>query len=351
MGGPRRMPSSGILDAIREPYALADDARVEPLGNGHINETVLVRSGDRRLVAQRVNTAVFPDAGALVHNARLIEKHLEGKPGSLRVVRHLPGADGRFLHGPDGDVRVLEYVADSRSVEVLETAGQAYRAARAFARFSGQLADFDNAAMKTVIPDFHSPALRWRQFKDALQADRVGRASACLPEIELALSSQLAMEGWQRLMDELPRRVCHNDCKINNLLVHRQSGKPLAVIDLDTCMPGAVLPDFGDLVRTCCSPEPEDSTRLGAVVARPDVYESLYRGYTEGWRGELGNAELEALPEAGRMMSFVLGLRMLTDHLDGDRYFAVSRPNHNLDRARNQFRLHESLNELGAGPD
>jgi hypothetical protein len=343
------MPANGILDAIREPYALADDARAEPLGNGHINETVLVRSGARRLVAQRVNTAVFRDPGVLVHNARLIEKHLEDKPGSLRVVRHLPGADGRFLYGPDSNVRVLEYVAESRSIEVLETVDQAYRAARAFARFSGQLADFDHAAMKTVIPDFHSPALRWRQFLDALQADRVGRAAACLPEIEFALSTQQAIEGWQRLMEELPRRVCHNDCKINNLLVHRRSGEPLAVIDLDTCMPGAVLPDFGDLVRTCCSPEPEDSTRLDAVVARPDVYRSLLRGCTEGWGGALSRAELEALPEAGRMMSFVLGLRMLTDHLDGDRYFSVSRPNHNLDRARNQFRLHESLDELSVG--
>ena len=114
-------------------------------------------------------------------------------------------------------------------------------------------------------------------------------------------------------------------------------------------MPGLSLYDFGDLVRTCCSPEPEDSTRLDAVVARPDVYRSLLRGYTEGWGGALSRAELEALPEAGRMMSFVLGLRMLTDHLDGDRYFAVSHPNHNLDRARNQFRLHESLDELSVG--
>jgi Ser/Thr protein kinase RdoA (MazF antagonist) len=348
MSEPERTPPAGILEAIRGPYGLGDGARAEPLGNGHINQTVLVHCGQRRLVAQRINTAVFPKPGVLVHNARLIEKHLEGKPGSLRVVRHLAGRDGRFLHGPGGDIRVLEYVADSRSIEVPETADQAYRAARAFARFSRQLADFDNAAMETVIPDFHSPLLRWRQFLDALQADRVGRTSACQPEIEFALSAQQAVEGWQRLMDELPRRVCHNDCKINNLLVHRRSGKPLAVIDLDTCMPGAVLPDFGDLVRTCCSPEPEDSTRLDAVVARPGMYESLYRGYTEGWCGDLGRAELEALPEAGRMMSFVLGLRMLTDHLDGDRYFAVSRPNHNLDRARNQFRLHESLRGLCA---
>jgi Ser/Thr protein kinase RdoA (MazF antagonist) len=335
-----------ILEAVRGPYGLGPGARAEPLGNGHINQTVLLRCGDHRLVAQRINTTVFPEPGALVHNARLIEAHLADRAGALRVVRHLPGRDGNYLHGPDQDVRVLEYIPESRSIEVLETPGQGRRAARAFARFSGQLADFDQGPMKTVIADFHSPALRWRQFRDALRADRLGRAARCRPEIESALAMESTVRDWQHLVDSLPQRVCHNDCKINNLLVHRRSGEALAVIDLDTCMPGAVLPDFGDLVRTCCSPEPEDSTRLEAVRARPDVYRELFRGYVEGWRGELAPAELEALPEAGRMMSFVLGLRMLSDYLDGDRYFATAREHHNLDRARNQFRLHDSLCEL-----
>lgn len=348
MGKPERLQPAGILEAIRGPYGLGDGACAETLGNGHINQTVLVRCGPRRLVAQRINTRVFPEPGALVHNARLIEDHLEGKPGSLRVVRHLPGADGQYLHGPGGDVRVLEYVAHSRSIEVLESAAQGRRAARAFARFSGQLAHFDHGRMKTIIPDFHSPALRWRQFRAALEDDRVGRANACMAEIDFALEMESVVRDWQELMDGLPLRVCHNDCKINNLLVHQQSGEALAVIDLDTCMPGVVLPDFGDLVRTCCSPEPEDSTRLDYVRARPDVCRELLAGYLEGWRGDLTPSERQALPEAGPMMSFILGLRMLTDHLDGDRYFAIARPGHNLDRARNQFHLHRSLLEQRA---
>ena len=343
MATPERGSPADILEVVRGPYGLGECAYAEPLGNGHINQTVLVRCGERRLVAQRINTTVFPRPGLLVHNARLIESHLAGKPGSLRVVRHLPGANGRYLHGSGKNIRVLEYVADSRSIEVLETVEQGERAAQAFARFSGQLADFDHAEMKTVIKDFHSPALRWRQFQAALGADRVGRAGDCQPEIETALRMESTVQGWQRLMDELPQRVCHNDCKINNLLVHRRSGEALAVIDLDTCMPGAVLPDFGDLVRTCCSPEAEDSTRLEAVRARPVIYHVLRRGYLHGWRGELTTEEKQALPEAGPMMSFILGLRMLTDYLDGDRYFAVDRPRHNLDRARNQFCLHQSL--------
>ena len=332
-----------ILEAIREPFGLTSSASVTPLGNGHINVTVLVSDGERRLVAQKINTAVFTDPALLVHNARLVERHVSAKPGSLRVVRHIPGRDGGYLYGTDGDVRVLEYIHGSLSPEVLENTLQAERAAHSFARFSRMLSDFDSARLKTVIPDFHSPALRKRQFRDALAADRCGRADDCLAEIDLVLETSDELGDWQRLMDELPARVCHNDCKINNLLVCRDSGLPLAVIDLDTCMPGPVLADFGDLVRTCCSPEPEDSTRLDAVRARPDVYEALVSGYLDGWSGVITQAERSALLSGGLMMCFVVALRFLTDYLDGDRYFAVSRPGHNLQRARNQFTLYRSL--------
>ncbi len=146
-------------------------------------------------------------------------------------------------------------------------------------------------------------------------------------------------------MDRLPVRVAHNDCKINNMLVDRHSGEALAIIDLDTCMPGPLLTDFGDLVRTCCSPEAEDSTRLDRVQARPDVYKALVRGYEAGWPGELSDEEKSTLFEGGLMMSYVLGLRFLADFLAGDTYFSVAHPAHNLERARNQFRLFQSLNE------
>ena len=144
-------------------------------------------------------------------------------------------------------------------------------------------------------------------------------------------------------MNKLPVRVCHNDCKINNLLFHKESGAVAAIIDLDTCMPGPVLTDFGDLVRTCCSPEAEDSTRLENVVARPEVFRALTEGYMDGWRGEITRAEIDSLVQGGMMMCFIIGLRFLTDFLDGDRYFAIAHPGHNLERARNQLRLFDSL--------
>jgi hypothetical protein len=335
-----------ILESIRTPFGLGPAATAEPLGNGHINQTLLVRDGSHHLVAQRINTSVFPEPRALVHNARLIEAHLSAAAcDRLRVVRHLQGRDGNFLFGSEEDIRVLEYIPGSRSIEVLENTGQAEVAARSFARFSRSLSDFDPAQLEIVIPDFHSPELRWKQYSDALASDRVGRAATCQEDLEFVLRHERLPGHWQRLIGELPVRTCHNDCKINNLLVDQVSGEALAIIDLDTCMPGALLTDFGDLVRTCCSPEAEDSTRLDAVRARPEVYGALARGYTRAWDDAITRPERDSLLEGGMMMCFVVGLRFLTDYLDGDRYFTVSRPAHNLERARNQFRLFQSLLE------
>lgn len=332
-----------ILDVIRGPYGLSGTAVVSPLGSGHINRTTLVSDGSRRLVAQQVNTTVFPSPQDLLHNALEIEMHLATRDRALKVVRHVPDGSGRFLHGPQEDVRVLEFIPDSITVEVLEEPGQAYTGAMGFARFSRQLSDFDASRLATVLPNFHSPDFRWRQFRHALDANTAGRAGACVAEVEFARDAEALMRDWQTLVDSLPVRVCHNDCKINNLLFHRESGEVAAVIDLDTCMPGTVITDFGDLVRTCCSLEAEDSTRLDNVVARPEIFHALAKGYVDGWRGKITGVEIDSLVQGGMMMCFIIGLRFLTDFLDGDRYFATSRPDHNLERARNQFHLFESL--------
>ena len=342
-------PVIEVLEAVRAPFELSASATAAPLGNGHINETVLVTDGQRHLVAQRINTSVFSDPGALVRNARRIESHLAAKSTrGQRVVRHLEGRDGRFLHGPSRDVRVLEYIPGSCSIEVLESAGQAKLAARAFAEFSRSLSDFESARLEIVIPDFHSPDLRHRQFLEARANDRVDRVRVCAPDIDLVLEYEALLKGWQGLMNELPARVCHNDCKINNLLLDQRCSKALAIIDLDTCMPGPLLTDFGDLVRTCCSPETEDSLRLDSVFARPEIFAALAGGYVRAWGSAITCQERESLLEGGMMMCFLVGLRFLTDYLDGDRYFSISRPSHNLERARNQFRLFLSLREQRA---
>ncbi|MDX2427279.1 MAG: aminoglycoside phosphotransferase family protein [Xanthomonadales bacterium] len=335
--------SAGILGAIREPYRLSINATAAPLGNGHINQTVLVRDGERSLVAQRINTFVFQDPGALVHNARAIRSHLRRKEKAPKVVRHLPGVNGSYLHGPDRDIRVLEYIRGSRSIEVLESPDQAFEAAFTFAGFSRALSDFDTGQLITVIPDFHNPSMRYRLFIEALQDARMTRTEACRSEIEFAKNLEPLIVEWQFLMDGLPTRVCHNDCKINNILINLGDGKALAIIDLDTSMPGCLMTDFGDLVRTCCNPEAEDSTALEQVSARPEVFSTLVQGYLKGLEGVIIPEEIESLVPGALMVCFIQGIRFLTDFLADDRYYRVDYPLHNLDRARNQFQLFRSL--------
>lgn len=334
-----------ILDAIRGPYRLGPATTMAPLGNGHINQTFLARDGKHFRVVQQINTAVFPEPHILVENANEIAAHLRNSGSPIRVARHLPDDAGRYLHGAGQDIRVLEFIPGSRSIEVMESPLQARLAAQAFATFSQGLADLPAARLKTVIPDFHSPAVRFEQFLKTLQSDRVDRVRECRPEVEFAEGFEPRIRHWQALTDSLPLRICHNDCKINNVLFDRDGVSTLAVIDLDTCMPGHLMTDFGDLVRSCTSPEAEDSTRLDRVAARPQIFDALLDGYLEGMGESLTASERDALLHGAMMACFIQGMRFLTDFIAGDTYFGAAHRLHNLERARNQFQLYTSLVE------
>lgn len=332
-----------VLEAIRGPYDLGRWTTVTALGNGHINRTFLVSDGDRRCVAQQINTHVFPRPADLVENANQLAAHLQSSDTDVRVVRHLPGNNKRYLHGSGQDIRVLEFIPGSRSIEIVESPQQAWTAAHAFAAFSRRLVDFETNRLTEVIPNFHHPAVRFDQFLHAMQNGKADRANECKPEIELALSSEARIRGWQKLTLSLSLRTCHNDCKINNILFDRNGDRILAVIDLDTCMPGRLMTDFGDLVRSCTSPEAEDSTALEQVEVRPEIYAALLDGYLAGMGSDMSTAERDSLLQGAMMICFVQGLRFLTDFLAGDPYFGAAHRLHNLDRARNQFKLYDSL--------
>ena len=212
-----------------------------------------------------------------------------------------------------------------------------------FCGFFPALSDFDSGKLITVIPDFHNPSMRYRLFLEALQDAGATRTEACHDDIGFVKNVEPVIVEWQFLMDGLPTRICHNDCKINNILMDPDDGKALAVIDLDTSMPGCLMTDFGDLVRTCCNPEAEDSTALERVCARPEVFAALAQGYLKGFRGVILPEEIESLMSGALMVCFIQGVRFLTDFLAGDRYYRVDHPLHNLDRARNQFQLFRSL--------
>jgi hypothetical protein len=220
---------------------------------------------------------------------------------------------------------------------------QALAAAKTFGRFQKLLADLPAPRLNDTIPDFHHTPKRFAMLEKAVAADPVNRAISAKPEIEFALHRQ----GICRvLLDaKLPERVTHNDTKFNNVLLDDATGEGICVIDLDTVMPGLALYDFGDMVRTATSPAREDERDLSKVTMRFPMFEALMRGYLSTASEFLTPMEKQFLPFSGKLITFEIGIRFLTDFLAGDTYFKVHRDGHNLDRCRTQFKLVESIEQ------
>jgi len=323
-----------------------------PWGSGHINDsfsvTVERRGAPVRYLVQRINHTVFPDPLALMENVRRVTEHLRRRLGDAR--RHLtlvPTRDGAVVHhDPEsGYWRAFPFIEGTETFDTVRSAATAREGARAFGRFQRELADLPGPRLAETIPGFHDTPARFAALAAAVEADAAGRVRAAGPEIEFAL----ARESLGHVLTdayaagEMPERVTHNDTKINNVLFDARSGEGICVIDLDTVMPGLALYDFGGLVRTCVSPAAEDERDLSKIVVSREIHEALVDGYLAEMGDALTDAERDLLPRAGAVHTFEDGIRFLTDHLEGDRYYRVHREGQNLDRARAQFRLLERL--------
>ncbi|KZN69096.1 hypothetical protein N478_13010 [Pseudoalteromonas luteoviolacea S4060-1] len=330
-------------------YGLSgEEISMKPIGSGHINTTMLLTDGNRALVVQKLNTTVFPQPEHLVDNARLIEMHLVSKAQSglygLGIIKHVATTSGKFLVEYQGEVwRALEFIGKSYSEDVVDCAIKARTAAGAFGEFANALNDFDAMQLNTVIPDFHNLSMRIEKLKNLIQSDPLGRGETCADDIAFCESQFELAQEVKAVEATLPIRVCHNDTKINNMLFNSETNQAKAVIDLDTCMPGYWLYDFGDMVRTFCSPEQEDSTNLSNVVVRINIFEAIVTGYISAVADKLTEAEKRSFILGAKVMPLMIGIRFLTDYLDGDNYFAVKHDMHNLERARNQFALYKDI--------
>ncbi|KZN41390.1 hypothetical protein N482_03565 [Pseudoalteromonas luteoviolacea NCIMB 1942] len=330
-------------------YGLSgEEISMKPIGSGHINTTMLLTGGNRALVVQKLNTTVFPQPEHLVDNARLIEMHLASKAQSglygLGIIKHVAATSGNFLVEYQGEVwRALEFIGNSYSEDVVDCAVKAQTAAGAFGEFANALNDFDATKLNTVIPDFHNLGMRIEKLKDLIQSDPLGRGETCADDIAFCESQFGLAQEVKSVEATLPLRVCHNDTKINNMLFNSETNEAKAVIDLDTCMSGYWLYDFGDMVRTFCSPEQEDSTNLSNVVVRINIFEAIVKGYISAVADKLTEAEKRSFILGAKVMPLMIGIRFLTDYLDGDNYFAVKHDTHNLERARNQFALYKDI--------
>ena len=338
-------------------------AIASPVKFGHIHDTFAAtyREGEipRRYVHQRLNHRVFADLAALMDNVARVTGHQwdllrsEGaRDAERRCLRLVSTREGRPFHVDDegGTWRTFVFLEGARSRDTIEHPAQAYQVARAFGAFAATLRDLPGPPLAITIPDFHDLRARFAAFEEALAADSHHRAASVPAEIDRAaawfheLGQLLAESGFA----ELPRRIVHNDCKINNVMLDDVTGEGLCVIDLDTVMADTVLCDFGELVRTGTSRSPEDEVDLASICLEIDLFRAATRGYLAGAASLLSGGEVGILPLAGPVMALENAVRFLTDHLCGDVYFRIHRKEHNLDRFRAQLRLVELMIERRA---
>ncbi len=330
-----------------------------PFGTGHINDTYQVTydQGGIRLhyTLQRINHTVFKDPIRVMENIDRVTRHLltkiraghiETRKRTLRLLRTL--SDLPYVMDKDGNHwRVYVFVENARSYDVLENENQAYRAAQAFGEFQADLIDLPGPRLHETIPDFHHTPKRVEALIKAYKEDRAGRAAMVEREFEFVMKRKDDAEHLVKLnaTGDIPERITHNDTKVNNVLIDDLSGEGICVLDLDTVMPGLSLYDFGDMMRAGTSPAEEDEVDLRKVEMRFSMYEAMLRGFLSTTGGFLTEAEREHLPFSGKLITLEIGIRFLTDFLNGDIYFKTKRPLHNLERCRNQFKLVESMEE------
>ena len=347
---------SQILAAYVLPGTVADVARH---GKGHINDTFCVvcktpEGGTVRFILQRLSQAAFPHPEEVMENFVGITSYLRreilaegGDPlrETLSLVKTGDGAD--FVTDAEGRAwRLMPFIENadcyqSATPELFAASG------RAFGRFQYMLRDYPARTLHETIPHFHDTESRFEQFLAALEADKLNRAEGVSPEIQFILRRKGDCGVALRALREgkLPLRVTHNDTKLNNILIDRDTHEGICVIDLDTTMPGLAINDFGDSIRFGANHCLEDEQDLSKVKFDISLYEVFTRGFLEGARGSLTSAELEYLPWGARLMTLECGIRFLTDYLDGDHYFHVSHPRQNLDRARTQLKLVKDMEE------
>ena len=322
-------------------------AVTESYGNGHINDTFLVTMP--RYILQRINTSIFRNPEELMENIENVTGFLREKlgeagedfeRGTLQVV---PAKDGGSFYKVDDDnvFRVYRFVEGTKSIENSKTPKDLYEAGVGFGRFQKLLADFPVEKLHETIQDFHHTPKRIEALREAIRQDRAGRAGSVQREIDFALENASWADCVVKGMEagRIPVRVTHNDTKINNILFDRDTGKAVCVIDLDTVMPGSMLYDFGDALRIGGSSAAEDETDLDKVWFEEGAFEAFAKGYLSEMRETLTEAEMALLPLSVKLMTYECGIRFLTDYLNGDTYFKIHREHHNLDRARNQFKL------------
>ena len=330
------------------------DSKIENYGNGHINDTYMTET--RSYILQRINTKIFKNPYELMENidkvTSFLRKKIEEEGGNpdretLTVIKTRDG--NNFYQANENDVyRVYKFITETVAIEQCTKPMDLYYAGKGFGKFQRMLADFPVEELHETIVNFHNTPKRVEDLKQAIKEDKMGRAESVKTEIEFALEkAQFASVIVEEMKKgTIPLRVTHNDTKINNVLFDEVTGEAVCVIDLDTVMPGSALYDFGDALRIGASSAAEDETNLDIVHFDKEYFTCFTKGFFEDMKASLTQKEIELLPFSAKLLTYECGIRFLTDYLNGDTYFKIHREHHNIDRARNQFKLVYEIEQM-----
>lgn len=338
-----------ILEGFGLDY---NDYHIESYGSGLINNTFRLenKKGDKDhdLILQRINTHVFKEPYIIVKNHRKAADYLAEHFPEYFFLKPVPAADGKDLVEFSGDYwRMLPYVAHTHSVNEADNPTQAYEAAKQFGKLANNLSGIEMGDLKPTIPNFHNLTLRYSDFQTAVNnsdTERRDKAEEIIDTFERYSEIPITYEEL-KTDNDFPDRLMHHDTKINNVLLDDETNKGVCVIDLDTLMPGKLISDLGDMVRTYVCPVSEEETDFSQIIIRDEYYEALMKGYLCELQDTLTGTEKEMLFYAGRFMIYMQGIRFLTDFLNGDVYYPIKYPLHNFNRAQNQLILLQRLDE------
>ena len=331
-----------------------DNVEIMPLGKGHINDSYKVVANENEYVLQRINHHIFQNAPELQNNIFRVTRHIREKLEEKgvaeidrRVLSLVPALDGALYYkDSSGDYwRLMDYIKESKSYDEINPE-LAYRAGMAFGEFQKMLADLPGDPLFETIPNFHNIESRLETFRQSVRADKAGRLNEVadlVNEIEERAGAMCKPERMHR-EGRLPKRTNHCDTKVNNILFDHND-QVLCVVDLDTVMPGYVLSDFGDFIRTGANTGAEDDKELDNISVDLAIFEGYTKGYLENAASFLTDIEIEHLAFGAKLLTYMQMVRFFTDYIDGDTYYKIAYPDHNLVRTKAQFKLLKSLEE------
>lgn len=322
----------------------AKELTIQRIDSGHINYTFKIEPD---FILQRINISVFRSPEFLSHNLQVASDYLAQNAPDYQFLRAVKNETGNDLviDREGYPWRLFPYMDNTFTIDEVENAAQAYTAAKAFAQLTKLLDGCDVSSFHETIPQFHNLLLRYLQFEQALKSASLDRKDRSKKLCEGYIRFNYLVKDFEDLInsEKLKLRITHNDTKINNVLFDKDKKKVVCVIDLDTLMPGYFIYDLGDMIRTFVSPASEDEADLSKVIVRKEIQQAILDGYLSEMEDVLSDDEKAAIPLAGLIMTYMIGLRFLIDYLNGDTYYKIKYSDHNLVRAANQFRLLENL--------